>query len=350
MSDVNLRKAEGPAVWTGPEMATRDDWKVDLGPEHLAELESACAGLLGAGHDIAGVRREDAVMPALDRLMEGIAGDVRRGRGFVLLRGLLVARWSREMTALAYWLIGTRLGIAVPQNGKGHVLGHVRDLGDDPLSPMTRIYTTRAAQEYHTDSCDIVGLLCLRPSRSGGASSIVSSTTIWNAIVERRPDLARVLLEPFVLDRKGEVPPGKQATYPLPIFHDFGGHISALYARSFVRAAQARPETPRLTPQQEEAMDMVDCLAASDELRLDMDFRPGDMQFLHNHQILHARTAYEDWPEPERKRHLLRLWLSTPDGRPLPECFAERYGTVEPGAVRGGIRTAGQTPQAPLEP
>lgn len=94
-----------------------------------------------------------------------------------------------------------------------------------------------------------------------------------------------MLLEPFVLDRKGEVPPGKQATYPLPIFHDFGGHISALYARSFVRAAQARPETPRLTPQQEEAMDMVDCLAASDELRLDMDFRPGDMQFLHNHQI-----------------------------------------------------------------
>jgi len=313
-------------------------------------VESACAALLGARRDIAGVRREDASLPTLDRLLAAIAAQVTTGRGFVLLRGVPVERWSRETTSLAYGLIGTRLGIAVPQNGMGHVLGHVRDLGHDPASPMTRIYTTSAAQEYHTDSCDIVGLLCLRPARSGGASSIASSTTVWNEVLARAADLARVLTRPFTLDRKGEVPPGKGATYELPIFHNFGGQISALYARSFIRAAQARAETPRLTDEQNAAMDLVDALAGSDAIRLDMDFRPGDMQFLHNHQILHARTAYEDWSEPTRKRHLLRLWLSTPNGRPLPPAFAERYGTVAPGAVRGGIRTAGQTQIAPLEP
>jgi hypothetical protein len=329
-------------------MARRGDWLHRLEPAHIAELEAAMAAL--AGRDIAGVTREDAALPALDSLLARIEDEVVRGRGFVLLRGLPVGRWDRRTAALAYWIIGTRLGHAVPQNARGHVLGHVRDLGDDPGNPMTRIYTTSARQEYHTDSCDVVGLLCLHPSKAGGASSIASSTTIWNEIVARRPDLARVLLEPMIYDRKGEVPPGKQPTYPLAVFHDHAGEISALYARSFIRAAQTRPQTPRLTAAQEEAMDLVDSLAESNAIRLDMDFRPGDIQLLHNHQILHARTAYEDWPEPERKRHLLRLWLSAHRGRPLPEAFAERYGTVEPGRLRGGIRTPGQVPVAPLEP
>ena len=146
------------------------------------------------------------------------------------------------------------------------------------------------------------------------------------------------------------MPPGKKPTYRLPIVHDFAGHITTIYARAFIEAAQTRAETPRLTTAQTEALDLVDTLAESDDLRLDMAFRPGDIQFLHNHQILHARTPYQDWPEPERKRHLLRLWLSAHDGRDLPPGFAERYGPLAKGAVRGGIRVARQQPSAPLEP
>ncbi len=343
-----LHSATGAAVWYGPQMAARDDWRHDLTAAQIAELDDATRRL--AARDIATVGRDAAVMPELDTLMARVSDEVIRGRGFVLLRGLPVADWPRARSALAYWLIGTRLGIAVPQNAVGHVLGHVRDLGDDPANPMTRIYTTSARQEYHTDSCDIVGLLCLHPAMAGGASSIASSTTVWNEIVARHPDLARILLQPVTVDRKGEVPPGKGPTYELPVFHDFAGAITAIYARAFIRAAQTRPQTSRLTVEQDQALDLLDELAASDAIRLDMDFRAGDMQFLHNHQILHARTAYRDWPEQERRRHLLRLWLSTPHGRPLPGAFAERYGTVAPGAVRGGIRTAGQRQVAPLEP
>jgi len=331
-------------------MARQSDWLHQIQPAQIDALEAAATRLLRDGRDIASVTRSDAELPDLDLLLGRVAREVVSGRGFVLLRGLPVDRWDRATAAMAYWLIGTRLGIAVPQNAAGHLLGHVRDLGNDPADPMTRIYTTNARQEFHTDSCDIVGLLCLYPSKSGGASAIASSTTIWNEILSRRPELASVLTEPFTVDRKGEVPPGKQATYQLPIFHDHAGAITGIYARAFIEAAQTRPETPRLTAQQIEAMDLVDHLAQDDAIRLDMDFQPGDIQFLHNHQILHARTPYEDWPEPERKRHLLRLWLSAHEGRDLPSGFAERYGTVETGKVRGGIRVQGITPSALLEP
>ncbi len=331
-------------------MARQSDWLHQIQPAQIDALEAAATRLLRDGRDIASVTRSDAELPDLDLLLGRVAREVVSGRGFVLLRGLPVDRWDRATAAMAYWLIGTRLGIAVPQNAAGHLLGHVRDLGNDPADPMTRIYTTNARQEFHTDSCDIVGLLCLYPSKSGGASAIASSTTIWNEILSRRPELASVLTEPFTVDRKGEVPPGKQATYELPIFHDHAGAITGIYARAFIEAAQTRPETPRLTAQQIEAMDLVDHLAQDDAIRLDMDFQPGDIQFLHNHQILHARTPYEDWPEPERKRHLLRLWLSAHEGRDLPSGFAERYGTVETGKVRGGIRVQGITPSALLEP
>jgi len=350
MPPETLRLASGPAVWYGPAMARQSDWLNQFSPEQIDALEAAATRLLRHGRDIASVVQSDAALVTLDPTLERIAGEVLGGRGFVLLRGLPVGRWDRATSAMAYWIIGTRLGIAVPQNAAGHLLGHVRDLGNDPANPMTRIYTTNARQEFHTDSCDIVGLLCLHPSRSGGASAITSSTTIWNEVLASRPDLARVLIEPFTVDRKGEVPPGKQATYQLPIFHDHAGAITCIYARAFIQAAQTRPNVPRLTAQQVEAMDLVDHLADDDAIRLDMDFQPGDIQFLHNHQILHARTPYQDWPEPERKRHLLRLWLSAHQGRDLPAGFAERYGTVEKGKVRGGIRVEGVTSSAPLEP
>jgi hypothetical protein len=189
----------------------------------------------------------------------------------------------------------------------------------------------------------------LQPAKSGGRSAIASSTSIYNAMVRSRPDLVRELEQPFHLDRKGEIPAGQGPTYPLAIFHHLAGQLITVYARDFIQAAQRFEHVPRLTGRQVEAMDLLDALAASDPFRFDMDFQPGDIQFLHNHQILHARTAFEDYPEPERKRHLLRLWLSVPNGRELPAALAARYGEVTVGKIRGGIRVPGQTLRAPLE-
>ncbi|MCH8129901.1 MAG: TauD/TfdA family dioxygenase [Acidobacteria bacterium] len=342
---------EGPSAWYGMDMAKRqNEWLHRLDDAEVAEVDEAVAALIESGTPILEVDRENFPLPNLGPVLDGIQDDVVNGRGFVLIRGLPVDTYTIEEAALAYFGIGAYFGWAIPQNAKGHVLGHVRDIGLDPNNPEHRLYGTRARHLYHTDSSDIVGLLCLRTAKSGGQSKIASSVTVYNEMLKRRPDLVEVMAQPFYLDRKGEIPEGKGPYYQMPIFNPHGGYLTTTYSRDFITAAQRFDDVPRLTDEQIEAMDLADELAGSDEIRLDMDFRPGDIQFIHNHQMLHSRTPYEDYPEPDRKRHLLRLWLAPPNSRPLPPVMAERFGSIEQGTARGGIRVPGQTLTAPLQP
>ena len=329
-------------------MRGRTDWRIDLSDTHRDEIDRAVA--VTGNRAIHEIDRGSFGLPTLGAVLEAARREVVDGRGFVLIRGLPIEGRDREWVMRAWFGIGAWFGVARPQNAAGHLVGHVKDLGEDKSDPKTRLYRTNARQRFHVDSCDIVGLLCLQPSKSGGASSLCSSTAILQEIARTRPDLAEVLALPFVYDRKGEVPAGKGPHYQIPIAHHFAGRTSVYFARDFIESAQKRfPDIPRLTARQIEALDLVERLAESDPFRLDMEFRPGDMQFVHNHVLLHARTAYEDWPEPERRRHLLRLWLSAHDPRPLPPVFAERYGPLEPGRPRGGVCSEAFTPATPLE-
>ncbi len=173
--------------------------------------------------------------------------------------------------------------------------------------------------------------------------------TLYNEVLARRPDLLPALFEPFATDRRGEVPEGMQPWFDMPIFHWHAGQLSCIYVRQYIESAQALfAQAKRLTRAQVEAMDLLDQLVNDPQIHLSMAFLPGDMQFLHNHQILHSRNDFENWPEPERHRHLLRLWLAPAAARPLPEIFAPRYGSVAPGE-RGGIVVSGTKPKVPLE-
>jgi hypothetical protein len=172
--------------------------------------------------------------------------------------------------------------------------------------------------------------------------------TIYNLMAQHRLDLARRLFEPFSTDRRGEVPEGKKPFFNIPVFNDYKGNLSVIYARRYIQSGQRFAEARRLTDLDLEALDYFDVLANDPKLRLDMELRPGDMQFLHNHTILHDRTAYVDWDDPDRKRHLLRLWLAPDDARPLPDVYAERYGSTTPGD-RGGIICKGTQLHAPLQ-
>ncbi len=230
------------------------------------------------------------------------------------------------------------------QNGKGHVLGHVADLGLNYADPEVRGYQTSAGLNYHTDFADLVGLLCLRTPQSGGLSSIASSTTIWNEMLRRRPDLARVLLEPVHYTRWSEVGAGQKPFYGMPVFSPCGGRMVATYVRSAIRKAQLMPQVPRLTATQEEALDLLDSLANDPAIHLSMEFQPGDIQMLCNHWIMHSRTPYVDWPEPERRRHLLRLWLACDDGPAVPASFT----TVSQPATRSGRPAGIQVPGVPF--
>ena len=325
------------SAWYGPEIAQSGEWIERLSEQEIDSVRQAVS--IGA---------TKAQLPMLAPRLHAMRDEVLNGRGFVLIKGLPVEDWSKRELALAFLIIGAQLGALRMQNAAGHLLGHVRDLGRSSDDPNTRIYQTRERQTFHTDSCDVVGLLCLHKAKSGGLSSLVSSTTIFNEMRRRRPDLLKTLLEPIETDRRGETPEGSKPYFNIPVFNYHQGLVSAIYQRQYIESARRFPDVPPLTEKQIEALDLFDQLANDPQLHLLMDLEPGDIQLVHNHTILHDRTAFEDFPESDRKRHLLRLWLAPPNARPLPEVFAERFGSITPGD-RGGVVVPGATPTIPFE-
>ena len=331
------------SVW----YATDDtDWIKPISADQSREVENAVQELERSGVEIEELK--DLSLPTLAPRLKQLLDEVLNGRGFVLMRGLPIERWTRRQAAIAFLVIGAQLGNLRMQNAQGHLLGHVKDLGRSSDDPNTRIYQTRERQTFHTDSCDVVGLMCLQTAKSGGLSSLVSSTTIFNEMRRRRPDLLTVLMQPIETDRRGEVAEGSKPYFNIPVFNYHNGLVSAIYQRQYIESARRFPGVATLTPLQVEALNLFDELANDPKLNLLMELQPGDIQLVHNHTILHDRTAFEDYPEPERKRHLLRLWLAPSNARPLPDVFAERFGSITPGD-RGGVVVPGSMPSIPFE-
>ena len=341
-------EVEDRSAWYGAELAKSDEWIVTLGPVEIAEVERAVDELDRSRAEVTTITAAKVRLPALGPRLHELLDEVLNGRGFVLIRGLPVERWSRRQAAIAFLAIGVHLGDLRMQNAAGHLLGHVRDLGRSSDDPNTRIYQTRERQTHHTDSCDVVGLMCLQTAKSGGLSSLVSSTTIFNEMRRRRPDLLSVLLQPIETDRRGEVPAGSKPYFDIPVFNYHEGLVSAIYQRQYIESARRFPGVAPLTTLQIEALDLLDHLADDPTLNLTMQLHPGDIQLVHNHTILHDRTAFQDYPQPERKRHLLRLWLAPVGARRLPDVYAERFGSTTPGD-RGGVIVPGATPTVSFE-
>jgi hypothetical protein len=338
-----------PSAWYGPLAADSTDWLHILDDSEIAEIDSAVRRMEATGLEPSALSKEHFPLPTLGKRLGAILAEVLEGRGFVLLRGLPVNDWGHRRSAVAFLGLGLHLGNLRSQNARGHLLGHVRDQGLSSKDPNVRIYQTRERQHYHTDSCDVVGLLCLQPARSGGLSSLVSSVTIFNELRRRDPKLARCLFEPLETDRRGEVAPGQKPFFRIPVFNWYAGLLTTIYHRSYIESARRFPEVPPLSATQIEALDAVEALANDPALHFFMEFRAGDIQLVCNHSLLHDRTGFEDWPEPERRRHLLRLWLAPLGARPLPALFADRYGSVIPGE-RGGIHAPGAHLTIPWNP
>lgn len=344
------RPVTGAHVWHGPDMARRTDWMRPLTTAEVDAMDVAVRRLDASGIDIADITAVDFEVPGLADLVRDIREAVLHDRGFILVRDMPVDRWSIRQTAIAYFGLGAHLGEPVSQNAKGHILGHVKDIGLDYNAPTNRGYQTAARLPYHTDATDVVALLCLKPSKAGGLSTIVSSAALYNAMLERRPDLLAELMRPVYRDRRGEVPQGREEWYIVPVFNPMpGGALVTTYVRSTMKKAQRFPDVPRLTPELEEACDMLDALAESPDFHLDMEFLPGDIQFLNNHWIMHSRTAFEDFPEPENRRHLFRLWLACADGPPLPDTFTQHWQGANKDGRPVGIRVPGVRLNAPLD-
>jgi len=238
--------------------------------------------------------------------------------------------------------IGLWIGHPRSQNAQGHILGHVRNMGLSSSNPNARIYQTNERQTFHTDSSDVVGLLCLKQAKVGGDSLLVSASTILNEMRRKRPDLLHLLLQPIATDRRGEVPKGMLPYMLIPVLSWHQGFLTPFYQRQYIDSAQRFADAPRLTDAHVEALNLFDQFANNPQLHLTMRLDPGDVQFVYNHALLHDRTAFEDVENSQERRHLLRLWLSIPGDRPLPDIFSSRYGSIEIGN-RGGIIVPGTT-------
>lgn len=307
-----LSPIPGPAAWRGPELARSDEWIYRLSRSEAADVERLVAALRETGKPRDQITRDDVPLAALAPAVREWREALRRGRGFVLVRGIPVDRMSDDDAALAYWALGLHLGAPMPQNFDGETLVAVRDTGADARAASTRLYKTRVEQDFHTDGADIIGLLCLRTAKRGGESRIVSSVTVYNEILRRRPDLAPVLFRNFYW-HYFEPSMNAPVHFVRPICTERGSGLNTFFIPWYIRRAQNLPDVPALTAEQEETVTILESTANDPALYLDMEFLPGDVQLLKNSVILHKRTAYEDWEEPGRKRHLLRLWLAAPD-------------------------------------
>jgi hypothetical protein len=298
----------GPAAWRGETLARTRDWIVPLDAAAIAELEHAGAAVRRRRLDLRAMRRDDFPLPRLEAIIRTWTQELTQGRGFLVVRGLPVERWSEDDATLVYWGLGLHLGVPGAQNVAGELLGHVVDTGEDAADPFVRRYRTAGDIAFHCDLADAVGLLCLHTARRGGASRIVSSVTVYDELLRRRPDLIDRLYEPVPLDRRDEARSGPGWVPAIPC-RWMDGRLRTFYHSDYFRSAARHADAP-VGPRERELFDAYEAIASEPGVGLDMQFEPGDVQLVSNHVILHARTAYEDWPEPERKRHLLRLWLT----------------------------------------
>ena len=341
---------DGPTAWRGADLARTDEWIRRLTPAEVDELDAALRVCTARCDRIVDIGPDSFPLPTLAATLRSIRDDVMRGRGLAVLRGIPVERYSREEVARLYFGIGRYMGTLRSQNAKGHLLGHVCDIGHDHHhNAYQRGYAAAGPLGFHTDSVDIVALMCLAPAKKGGDSKVVSSVTVHNEMWKRRPDLAPLLFAPVYRDRRGEIPAGKDPWWVMAVYQWYRNELFSHYSTVYIRSAQRFREAKRLTAEQVETFELMESIAAEPDMHYRMPFAAGDIQFVNNHHVFHGRAAYEDWPDEGRRRHLLRLWICPPDGPELPPAYAERYGDIAVGD-RGGIVVPGSAFKAPLTP
>lgn len=345
----------GPLAWRSAPLLADPSWVHRLTADEIAELESAAEKTRRDSLAILDIGKRDFPLPLLSRKVESLRADIMSRFGFGYMRGLPVHRYDRDTLMRMYFGLSVHLGDVVPQNRNGHMIGHVIDIGTDINDYNKRLTQTSAELSFHSDSCDVVGLVCLHTAMHGGESALCSAIAVHDEMMRRAPELCRALYQPVTVDRRGEIPEGKQPWMRIPVFmwrdREFTGYAPL---QEYIRSARRFEDAPKLTTIQEQALDLFFSICSDPEFAVRIPFEPGDFQFVHNHVVFHSRTAFEDWPCAAKKRHLMRIWISLPDGRELHPAIAERWIHIERGTVRGGVnipdRKALSIPMEPMTP
>jgi hypothetical protein len=327
----------GLGAWSKASLAADTSWIHFLSDQCLQEVERTICDLRERNVTLDSLVRDDIDCPGLVTFMRTFLQVDVGERGVGLIRGLPRERYSDQELEVLFWGLGLHLGTGVSQNAEGDRLGHVRSKALDYDALNVRGYQTSHALEFHCDPSDVVGLLCLQQALSGGESAVVSGVSVYNTVVKEHPEYLPLLQRGFVYDRRGEEAYYQQpVSDPVPVFAHVNGQVSIRYVRKSIETAMAKLDRA-FSAEQLRVLDYIDEVTQRPELVVTMRMEPGDMQFVNNYSVLHARTRYEDHPEPSRRCHLLRLWLKIDDLRQLDSRFIE-FDEATGWSRREGIR------------
>ncbi|MEM8686453.1 MAG: TauD/TfdA family dioxygenase [Pseudomonadota bacterium] len=318
MINICRQPINHPSAWKASDYASPDDYAFDLGPRHFAAFDQALENIHRQGLTLDDVEKKHFEVPEIAGDIKAIFDEIQSGRGFVLVRGFPLERYSEEEISLIYWGLGTHMGRGVSQSVMGDRLGHVMDHSQN--DPNARAYRNKQDLSLHTDLSEIVSLLSLACAKTGGLSQFASVVSIHNEILKHHPEYLEPLYEGFRYYRAGEEGPGEDPVTPwnVPVLAYKDGLISARYVRSYLENGAEVLGQP-LSELQRRALDYFDEVARREDVMLEFLIEPGQAVFQNNYVVLHARSAFEDDMAAGYRRHLLRLWLDVPDGRPAPQ-------------------------------
>jgi hypothetical protein len=333
----------GPAAWLAAELEASTDWWHTFTEAEVDEIDRALEHARSVhpdrNLDLASLTADEFPLPTVDGLVDVIRHQLVDGKGLMVCDGFPVERYTLPELRAIWWALSQHIGTPVAQSWRGDVMGDVRDLGTGIEGRTGRGYTSNAELRFHSDQADVTALFFLRRAKQGGDSRWASSVAVHDEIARRRPDLHEVLYEPFTTSWQANEPPGAPPWYEMPVFGRAGDDVACAYVGSNILFAEKNCGAPPLTAEQVEAVWYVSEVAAEPAFWIERTLEPGSMSFVHNHTVFHMRTAFEDFDEPERKRHLLRSWVSLPNSRALPASFSSFFADVRPGAVRGGYES-----------
>ncbi len=321
---ITAKPITGPAAWRGDALIKTQDWLYFLSDAQRTELERLGTQFVEDDPDLRTVTAAQYPVPGFSEALASWGRDIDQGRGFVVVRGLRPHLYSDALSAAIFYILGLHMGEPMQQNQMGDLLDHVYATSDKTMDdPTARSSKVRDKLVFHSDSSDVVALMCLRPSKSGGASLLVSGAQIYNEILQRRPDLAPLLYEPFHWDWRRQDPDAPSNTYTSPMISLVDGVFSMYAGATYIFTAQEYPGVPKLTPEQIEVIKLFDEITYEPGMAIATDFQEGDIQWLSNYAALHSRETFIDYPEHQRRRHLLRLWLKRDVGRPITPGFGK---------------------------
>lgn len=310
MTEMRMEPLVGPTVWQAADLTRRDEWHHVFTREELDDIDQALRHAMSSGKPTIELTQQDFPLKLVSRAIPDWMEILNHGAGLLNLQGIDRERYTDEEMSTIHWGIGAHIGSGVSQNAAGDLLSHIRDVGASAQDRNVRLYKTSAELGFHSDGSDIVALICLQQSPWGGSNKIVSCGAVYNEILQRRPDLVPLLYETFYWDNHNQNSEGQSPYFKLPICSYDGGLFRFFYVGWYIRNAQRFPEVPRLTAEQVQLLDLIDLIAYDPAFHVAFRQNPGDINYIKNSAVLHMRTAFEDYPEPERKRHLVRMWLT----------------------------------------